>query len=185
MLLDQEWNRRHRWIVWLLWVHAAGLFCFALLLGYGLAHSLFEGSLVGITALLAGRETFGRKLRSGVASFGLVTSSAVLVHLWDGQIEGHFHFFFVVILLTLYQDWFPFLLAIAYVVAHHAVLGTVDPASVYNHAPRSVIPGRGRSSTVPSSWRRAARASSPGGSTSGCCTSRSPACPAGPCSCSV
>src|SRR5260370_5314446 len=36
-------------------------------------------------------------------------------------------------ILTLYQDWLPFLLAIGFVVLHHAVLGTLDPKAVYNH----------------------------------------------------
>ena len=74
------------------------------------------------------------KLRVAAASFGLVTSSAVLVHLWDGVIEAHFHFFVVIGILTLYQDWMPFLVAIAYVVVHHGLMGALAPANVYNHA---------------------------------------------------
>jgi signal transduction histidine kinase len=59
--------------------------------------------------------------------------SAVLVHLSGGYIEAHFHFFLVVILIGLYEDWLPFGLALAYVVLHHGVAGTIDPSSVYNH----------------------------------------------------
>lgn len=39
----------------------------------------------------------------------------------------------MVAVITLYQDWLPFLLAIGYVVAHHGLAGWLDPHSVYNH----------------------------------------------------
>jgi signal transduction histidine kinase len=62
-----------------------------------------------------------------------LTASGILVHLAAGSIEAHFHFFVMVTLIILYQDWVPFLLAIAYVVTHHAVFGLLDPGSVFNH----------------------------------------------------
>lgn len=58
----------------------------------------------------------------------------MLVHLWGGTIEAHFHFFVVVALLTLYQSWLPFLLGLVYVVGHHGIVGTLAPEAVYNHA---------------------------------------------------
>jgi diguanylate cyclase (GGDEF)-like protein len=35
--------------------------------------------------------------------------------------------------LTLYQDWMPFLVAIGYVVFHHGLMGALAPESVYSH----------------------------------------------------
>src|SRR5205085_10074935 len=35
--------------------------------------------------------------------------------------------------VTLYQDWLPFLIAVAYVVLQHGVAGAIAPASVFNH----------------------------------------------------
>jgi len=35
--------------------------------------------------------------------------------------------------VTLYQDWWPFLIAIGYVVLQHGVAGVISPESVYNH----------------------------------------------------
>ena len=32
----------------------------------------------------------------------------------------HFHFFVMVSLMALYEEWLPYLLSIAYVVVHHA-----------------------------------------------------------------
>lgn len=57
----------------------------------------------------------------------------MLVHLSGGSIEMHFHFFVMVPLIALYQDWVPFLVAIAYVALHHGVAGSLDPHSVFNH----------------------------------------------------
>ena len=68
------------------------------------------------------------KLRVAAASFGLITASAMLVHLSDGYIEAHFHFFVMIGVLTLYQDWVPFLVAIGYVVVHHGLAGVLAPS---------------------------------------------------------
>ena len=35
----------------------------------------------------------------------------------------------MIALLALYEDWFPFLLAAAYVVLHHGVMGALDPGA--------------------------------------------------------
>jgi diguanylate cyclase (GGDEF)-like protein len=70
----------------------------------------------------------------GLATFGLLTASAVLVHLSGGLIEFHFHFFVMLFVITLYQDWATFLLAVAYVGVDHGVVGLLAPQAVYNHA---------------------------------------------------
>jgi diguanylate cyclase (GGDEF)-like protein len=76
---------------------------------------------------------FPRALRSCAVSAGLVSCSGALVHLSGGLIEMHFHFFVVVALLTLYQDWLPYLTAITLTVLEHGAVGVVDPTGVYNH----------------------------------------------------
>ena len=40
--------------------------------------------------------------------------------------------------LTLYQDWTPFLVAIVYVVIHHGLGGVLSPASVYGDNAQAV-----------------------------------------------
>jgi diguanylate cyclase (GGDEF)-like protein len=57
----------------------------------------------------------------------------VLVHLAGGVVEMHFHFFVMIGVITLYQDWLPFGLALGYVVAHHGLLGALRPTDVFNH----------------------------------------------------
>ena len=76
------------------------------------------------------------------ASFGLITASAMLVHLSGGVVEAHFHFFVMIGVLTLYQDWMAFGVAIGYVVAHHGIVGVIAPEQVYNHADAIAHPWR-------------------------------------------
>jgi diguanylate cyclase (GGDEF)-like protein len=133
LLGEDVWRRRHRALIYLLWAHVAGLFVYGVTRDFGVAHAGLEAGLVGMFALLAGSGVGSRRFSSAMAALGLIMCSAVLVHLSGGIIEMHFHFFVMVGLLTLYQDWLPFLLAIGFVVVHHAVLGTWRPASVYNH----------------------------------------------------
>jgi len=62
-----------------------------------------------------------------------VSASAILVHFSGGYVEAHFHFFVVLGVITLYQSWVPFLLALGYVLVHHSVLGVLEPTAVFNH----------------------------------------------------
>jgi diguanylate cyclase len=133
LLPDRSWRRRHRCIVALLWLHAVGLFWFGLAEGLDVVASATSVLVVAAAAVLAGIEVLGRRARSLAASFGLVTCSALMVFMWGGVIEAHFHFFVVLSILVLYQDWAPFLLALAYVVVHHGLLGAIEPHAVYNH----------------------------------------------------
>jgi diguanylate cyclase (GGDEF)-like protein len=132
LLPEHIWRRRHEGIVALLWLHLPALLAFGLLVGgNSVGHVLGDVSLIALFALGAATERFGIKPRVVAASFGLVTCSAVLVDLWHGTTEAHFHFFVMIGVLTLYQDWTPFLVAIGYVVVHHGVMGVIAPSAVY------------------------------------------------------
>ncbi len=131
-LPDREWRQRHRGIVVLLWLHVAGLAVFGVVMGESLLHSAQEGAVVAVAALVA-TYARGRRPQAIAASLGLITASAVLVHLSGGYIETHFHFFVMTAVIAVYQDWVPFLTAIAYVAAHHGIVGVLLPHDVYNH----------------------------------------------------
>jgi PAS domain S-box-containing protein len=133
MLPHDAWERRHRGILTLLWLHVVGIPLFGISQGYGVRHCLAEGVAIAVPAALA---SFGesRKRRAALVSLGLLTASALLVHFSGGYIEAHFHFFVMIVVLTLYEDWTPFLLAVAYVAIHHGLAGAVDPNSVFNHS---------------------------------------------------
>jgi signal transduction histidine kinase len=127
------WERRQRGVVVLLWIHAVALMTLGVVRGLGVAHSIVEGGVVGLFAILAMQPAGSARLRSAAATFGLISSSAILVHMSGGTIEAHFHFFAMIGIITLYQDWVPFGLAIAFVAVHHGVASTLDAGSVYNH----------------------------------------------------
>jgi hypothetical protein len=129
----EEWHRRHKAILVVLYIHVPAIIIFGLIRHYSVAHVLVDSSPVAILATLAAPARFSRKWRSALASLSLITASAVLVHLSGGSIEMHFHFFVALGILTFYQDWHPFLLALGYVVVHHGVMGVIAPQSVYDH----------------------------------------------------
>ena len=135
-LPENLWRRRHTAILSLLWLHVPAIMLFAASQGVGIPHAVFESSVVGIvaaTATLAGRLTRNRHLLGTLVALGLLTSSATIVHLSGGAIEAHFHFFVMMSVLLLYEDWLPYATAFAYVVLHHGTLGVLSPESVYNH----------------------------------------------------
>ncbi|HEX8743462.1 MAG TPA: PP2C family protein-serine/threonine phosphatase [Thermoleophilaceae bacterium] len=131
-LPDEVFAARHRWITHLLWLHVAGLPVFGLAQGFSVTHSLIEGTPL-LAIAIAARFATNRRLCASLTAVGLLTSSAILVHLWQGAIEAHFHFFVMIPVLALYEDWIPFLLSVAYVAIHHGAAGAIDPEVVYNH----------------------------------------------------
>jgi diguanylate cyclase (GGDEF)-like protein/PAS domain S-box-containing protein len=132
-LPPEVWATRHRIMVRLVWLHALGLLLFGLARGYGLPHSLLETVPVAGFAVIAASDQLGQRGRAAAVAFGLLTSSAMLVHLWNGQIEAHFHFFVAVAILAAYEEWSTYLLAIGYVVVHHGAAGLLDAGEVFDH----------------------------------------------------
>src|SRR5689334_4915619 len=96
-------------------------------------HTVGEGLIVAFFAAVAGWPRAGRTFQATSVGFGLLSSSAILVHLSGGVIELHFHFFVMLAFLALCQDWIPYLLAVAFVAVHHGVVGVMFPRAVYNH----------------------------------------------------
>jgi PAS domain S-box-containing protein len=145
-LPEQVWRSRFRFLVGLTWFHAAVIALIGPVLGgnrelslrafvhddYAL-HTVAEGSIVGLFALVASWRRLGRTIQATAVGFGLLSSSAILVHLSGGVIELHFHFFVMLAFLALCQDWIPYLLAVAFVALHHGVVGVLWPRAVYNH----------------------------------------------------
>jgi PAS domain S-box-containing protein len=120
-------------VVILLAVQTVALLAFGLFRGYGIVHTIAEVSLVGASVVLARWRRLGRTAQMSVATMGLMVTSALAVHFSGGSIEAHFHFFVMIGVISLYQAWEPFLFALAFVVAHHGLLGWLFPEAVYNH----------------------------------------------------
>jgi diguanylate cyclase (GGDEF)-like protein/PAS domain S-box-containing protein len=127
------WDHRHKILTWLVFAHAVGLPIFGLAQGFPLWHATLEGFPVAVFGYGATMPHRSKRFRSCMVSLGLLTSSAMLVHIWGGVIEAHFHFFVMVTFLAIYEEWFPYLLAVAFVVLHHGVMSAFDAGSVYDH----------------------------------------------------
>ncbi len=132
-LPDDVFERRHRALTTLLWIHAAVLPMIGVLQGQTLSHSLLEASFVAGLALAASVRGASQVLRSTLTTAGLMASSAVLVHFFNGLIELHFHFFVMIAAISLYQRWTPYLVGVGFVAFHHGIVGTIAPEVVYNH----------------------------------------------------
>jgi diguanylate cyclase (GGDEF)-like protein len=131
-LPEEAWRRRHKGLTLLLWAHIPALFAFGLIRGFSPASAALECSVLFVPALAALVPRWSRNVRSASTSLGLVVAASILVHLWGGIIEAHFQFFVVLAFLVLYQSWTPFLVALAYVVLEHGIVGVIDPQAVYN-----------------------------------------------------
>ncbi|MFP5361184.1 MAG: putative bifunctional diguanylate cyclase/phosphodiesterase [Thermoleophilia bacterium] len=128
-----EWERRHRGIVVVLWALVLALPLYGAARGQQEPHDILAGlGLLGIV-IVAGHVPAHRITSSLLASLGLCAGSAFAVHLSSGAIEAHFMFFVMIIVVSLYEDWRPFLVAVAFVVLHHGVAGVIDRSSVYDH----------------------------------------------------
>ena len=127
----EEWERRHRSLTRMLWVTAAILAASSYLSGYRDVHAVLHVVALVPLALAAGSARLSRLLRTLVCSVGLLSGAALGVHVAGGVIEAHFAFFVVVVLLTVYEDWIVFALAVGYVLVHHGVMGMFAADQVF------------------------------------------------------
>jgi PAS domain S-box-containing protein len=133
-LPEEEWRARHRGLVWLLWAHVVALPVVAALYGFPFWKCIVDGAVIAVFGIVAELRLGGRRAQAEVVVLGLLTCSAVLVHITSGLIEAHFHFFVMVAALSLYEDWVPFLTAVAYVLLEHGAMAAfVDHDMVFNH----------------------------------------------------
>jgi diguanylate cyclase (GGDEF)-like protein len=132
-LPEEVWHRRHRAVLWVAAAQAAGLGVMALLDGRTPLTALLLAVAVAYPLTFAALPGAGRGVRSAAATASLLAASVALVYLMEGLTEAHFHFFVMVGLSALYQNWVPFGMALAVVLAHHGVVGTLFPHAVFGH----------------------------------------------------
>jgi diguanylate cyclase (GGDEF)-like protein len=129
------WDRRHRWMVRVLMVLSFEVALFSYVVASrGPVYALLFGLAPAAFAAVAEKARLGRRVRSAAASLGLLTCAAMLVHATGGLPEMYYSFFILIGLLTLYEDWVPFGLAVGFVLVHHAVVGVIDPSAGYAHS---------------------------------------------------
>jgi hypothetical protein len=128
----EVFEARHRVLLVVLCAHLPVLAIVAIAYGAPVAHAVLHPLPVAALLLAAWRLS-PRRARSTCAALGLLTCSAVLVHSMDGLIEAHFHFFVILTVLAVYEDWVPYGLALGYVVLHHGLVGLGLPYRVFDH----------------------------------------------------
>ena len=137
-LPDQVWWGRHRAILLILWLHVPALTLLAVLIGEG-PEKASGVVVVAASAALATMPWGGRRWRSALATVGLLSASCVLVGMGRGTVELAFHFFVTIALVMLYQDGFPFLIAVGFVAVYAVVsaglewLGVLPAAETWSN----------------------------------------------------
>jgi diguanylate cyclase len=134
LLPDEVWRRRHRMIVRIALAQATVLGAVALFRGEAAQVALLEAGAVALPVVVAVLPRVGRAVKAAAATTSLMAASMLLVYLMHGLTEAHFHFFVMVGLVSLYQDWVPFGVALLVVLAHHGVVGTLFPHAVFGHS---------------------------------------------------
>jgi methyl-accepting chemotaxis protein len=71
--------------------------------------------------------------RASAMALGLFTESTIGVHLAHGAVVMHFHYFVMLCVLALYEDFAVLALGVAYVVVQHGVMGSATPQFVHGH----------------------------------------------------
>jgi PAS domain S-box-containing protein len=97
----------------------------SLLFDQGPGQAALDFATVAVWAVLAQLHLGGRRAQSLVVTIGLLSTSALIVHVSDGKPESYFHFFVMVAALSLYEDWVPFGAAVAFVLVQQGITAAI------------------------------------------------------------
>jgi Methyl-accepting chemotaxis protein (MCP) signalling domain len=122
---------RHRVLTVIALLHVPALLVVGSALGAG-GRTLWSGLALLVVSAGLGQLRLSQRSRASLVSFALMLSSTLLVEVTGGQTDVHIHFYVMLALVALYQDWTPFLLAIVLVAGHHFILGTLSSMSVFS-----------------------------------------------------
>ena len=133
-MTEEDWQRRHRIMLWVLGLHVPALAVFGLALGYAPSTMALVLIFPLATDALGHRLRRHRRTSSVMVTGGLVYCSAALVGLTHGTIEAHFHFFVIIGFIALYQDWAPFLFNIIFTVLSHGIGSAWQQSLIFDTA---------------------------------------------------
>ncbi|WP_121249988.1 sensor histidine kinase [Solirubrobacter pauli] len=114
-LPEAEWQSRQRGLRWLLWAHVVAIPIITLLFDQGIDQAALDLFTPTFFAVIAQLRRGSRRVQSLIVTIGLLSCSALIVHITGGLIQAYFHFFVMVAALSLYEDWLPFATAVLYV----------------------------------------------------------------------
>jgi methyl-accepting chemotaxis protein len=135
-LSDAAFAARHRVLRAILWVHVPLVGIVALATGEGTSGP-YALQLWGVVAGILLCAVLGgllqtRRAAAVTVSVGLLLGADGLVHAGGGLTDLHFHFFVVLALIGLYQDWVPFGLSVVLVAIHHLGIGVIAGETVFS-----------------------------------------------------
>ncbi|MFF5232277.1 methyl-accepting chemotaxis protein [Dactylosporangium sp. NPDC000521] len=139
-LSDAAFQSRHRALRLVLALHLPVLVVISLVNGHtvigahahGNAWLVWSANAGVLICAIAGGVARGRRGSAVAVSTGLVLASAALVHASNGLTDLHFHFFVVVGLVSLYQDWVTLLVTVLLVAAHHLLVAATMPDMLFS-----------------------------------------------------
>jgi diguanylate cyclase (GGDEF)-like protein len=134
------WAARHRLMCRVLAVQAVLLAGWAVLVADTVVADLTHFALIAAAAAIVTVDGASPSVRAGAMALGLFTESALAVHLAEGAVAIHFHYFVMLCLLAQYEDPAPFALGVGYVIVQHGVMGTMHPDGVYGRGPEAEQP---------------------------------------------
>src|SRR3954454_12894078 len=124
-LPESQWQSRHSALLWLLRAHIPLIFALSLGFDQGFGQAVLDGATVTFFAVLAQFRLGGRRAQAFVVTVGLLSCSALVVHITSGVNQSYFHFFVMVAALSLYEDWFPFVVAVLYVLVQQGLTAEI------------------------------------------------------------
>lgn len=131
VLDEAAFGTRHRLLWMFLLVHLPVLAGIGLVRGVG--GVMLWGQLVVLALIAVLAQVFTSQVaRASVVSLGLMICADVLVHVGGGLTDLHIWFYVILTVVSLYQMWTPFLLAVAFVAVHHAAMSLWMPMSVFS-----------------------------------------------------
>ena len=117
---DFAW--RHRFVVLVVIVHLPAIALVSLVRGQSLLALVLQAlPILGLLAIAM--LPVDRRVRSCAATLALLVCSSALVDLFDGAVELQFHYFVVVAVIALYQDWTAYALAVFVVAVQYSAVG--------------------------------------------------------------
>ena len=129
-LSDESWTARHRILIRLLWLHVPALLLLGVLGPMPGWEKVVLPVLIAGFALGAGAAR-GKRAKAELTSLGLIGSTFVAIELSGGDMAAHIHLYAILIFVALYQQWTPLIWAVAVVLVHHGIYGTLAPERVF------------------------------------------------------
>ncbi|GIJ51191.1 hypothetical protein Val02_80770 [Virgisporangium aliadipatigenens] len=135
-LSDEAYAARHKALRIILWLHlpliiGVGLFTGEISSG-GHASILWAVTILVLGCAIAAQVVTSRRGGAVAVSVGYMFAADAFVHAGGGLTDLHFHFFVVLALIGLYQDWVPFALSVGMVAVHHLGVGIIAPETVFS-----------------------------------------------------